>query len=410
MSSRPLRWLALILTGLIVAACAVQPRPDHPPADEPTMGQRLEGLLFWNQQQREERFGKMHEIFPSQRVARGDHVHELPAGQALTPRWPDDTALADYMAANHIAGVMVLEDGRVRLEKYAAGVDEDTRWTSFSVAKSITSLLAGVALGQGQIKSLDDPLADYIPALADSEYAQVTVRELLTMSSGVAWNEDYDDPDSDVAQMYLQPCEDNEAHIVTYIKDLPRAWPAGTHFNYNTGETDLLGILVEQATGMSLAEYLSLSVWRPYGMAHDAWWLTDECDGSTIGGSGLSATLSDYARLGQLMLDGAVIDGEPIVAEAWRDDATRLLQPVNDGKQGYGYLWWINADGSYQAAGIFGQLLHIDPERNLVIAQIAAWPQAGSDALIAERGRFVQAVKRSVDEQTAVFIDEWRDD
>src|SRR5699024_10871550 len=180
----------------------------------------------------------------------------------------------------------------------------------------------------------------------------------------------------------------DEAHIVTYMKDLPRTRPAGTRFNYSTGETDLLGILIEQATGMSLAEYLSGSVWRPFGMAHEAWWLADECDGSTIGGSGLSATLSDYARLGQFMLDGAELNGEPVVAGAWHDDATRLLQPVDesgdDGDQGYGYLWWINADGSYQAAGIFGQLVHIDPARQLVIAQIAAWPEAGSDALVAE--------------------------
>lgn len=409
MSSRPLRWLSLILTGLIVAACAVQPRSDSPPADELSMGQRLEGLLFWSQQQRDERFPKMHEIFPSHRVARGDRVHELPVGQTLAPRWQDDTTLADYMAANHIAGVMVLEDGRIRLEQYAPGVDENILWTSFSVAKSITSLLLGVALDEGHVESLDDPLSDYIPALDDSEYAQVTVRELLTMTSGVEWDEDYADADSDVAQMYMQPCERDEAHIVTYMKDLPRAHPAGTRFNYSTGETDLLGILVEQATGMSLAEYLSRSVWQPYGMARDGWWLADECDGSTIGGSGLSATLGDYARLGQLMLDGAAINGETIVAEAWRKNATRLLVPVDDGEQGYGYLWWINADGSYQAAGIFGQLVHIDPERKLVIAQIAAWPEAGSDALVAERRRFVEAVKRSVDEQAAVFVDEWQD-
>ncbi|HSH26990.1 MAG TPA: serine hydrolase domain-containing protein, partial [Wenzhouxiangella sp.] len=361
-----------------------------------------------------ERFRKMHEIFPSHRVARGDHVHELPAGPALAPRWQDDTSVTDYMAANHIAGVIVLVDGRIHLEEYAPGVDENTLWTSFSVAKSITSLLLGVALDEGHVDSLDDPLADYIPALADSEYARVTVRELLTMTSGVAWDEDYADADSDVAQMYMQPCERDEAHIVTYMKDLPRAHPAGTRFNYSTGETDLLGILIEQATGLSLAEYLSGSVWRPFGMAHEAWWLADECDGSTIGGSGLSATLSDYARLGQFMLDGAELNGEPVVAGAWHDDATRLLQPVDesgdDGDQGYGYLWWINADGSYQAAGIFGQLVHIDPARQLVIAQIAAWPEAGSDALVAERRRFVQAVKRSVDEHAAVFVDEWQDD
>ena len=365
------------------------------------MGQQLEGLLFWDQETREERFPVMHEIFPSNRAAAGDHVHALPAGAPLKLRWDDGTTLADYMRRHHVAGVMVLQDGKIRLQEYAPDIDAQTRWTSFSVAKSITSLMLGAALKQGYVKSLDDRLVDYVPELSQGAYADVTVRQLLTMTSGVRWNEDYADADSDVAQMYMAPCENDEAHILTYMKTLPSQSPPGTQWNYSTGETDLLGLLVQRATGQSLADYLSQTIWQPFGMAADAWWLTDECDGSNIGGSGLSATLPDFARLGQFMLQDARIDGKPVIDAQWMKDATRLLQPLNEPgepSQGYGYLWWIDPDGSYAATGIFGQLLYIDPARKLVIAQMATWPEASSEDLTAARREFIALVKRAVDE------------
>lgn len=384
--------LCLLLSCLALAGCA--PRTD---IRGETAGQRLEGLLFWNHTQREARFPQMYRLFPSSRVARGTRIHALPPGPSLTPRWTDGTTLAAYMRRYHIAGVLVLEDGHIRLQQYAPGVGPDTRWTSFSVAKSVTSMLLGIALQRGDIRSLDDPLGTYIPELRGHAYAGVTIRQLLTMTSGIAWNEDYADPRSDVARMYLAPCRDHEPHILTYMKDLPRQRPAGTQWHYSTGETDLLGILVQRATGQTLAAYLSRNLWQPYGMASDAYWIEDECDGSNLGGSGLSATLADYARLGQFMLDGGRIDGKPVIAAAWLDQATRLQQPVRDPGRGYGYQWWVDRNGGYAAIGIFGQLVYVDPTRRLVIAQIANWPEADSEALVAARRAFVAAVKRGAD-------------
>ncbi|HEX8777206.1 MAG TPA: serine hydrolase, partial [Rhodanobacter sp.] len=211
------------------------------------------------------------------------------------------------------------------------------------------------------------------------------------------WNEDYDDAKSDVAQMYLGACVDGEAHVLSYLAKQARQWPAGTHWNYNTAETDLLGILVQRATHRSLAAYLSEAVWKPYGMASDAYWTKDECDGSDTGGSGLSATLGDYARLGQFMLGGGRIDGKRVIAKAWLAGATREHAATGAPDRGYGFLWWTDTDGSYAAIGIFGQMVYVDPARKLVIAQVASWPAATSKALVAGRRAFVEAIKRAVD-------------
>jgi CubicO group peptidase (beta-lactamase class C family) len=367
----------------------------------PTIGEQREAVLFWPQAQREAQFRQMYTLFPSDRAAHGARIHELPQGKSLELGGHGTSGvLASYMDQHHLAGVMVLQHGRVRLQRYALGFTPEQRWESFSVAKSVTSVLLGVALQRGDIHSMDDTLGTYIPELRDSAYAKVTVQQLLTMTSGVHWNEDYADAKSDVAQMYLHACVDGQAHVLSYLRKQPRQWPAGTHWNYNTAETDLLGILAQRATHRSLAAYLSQTIWQPYGMAADAYWIKDECDGRDTGGSGLSATLGDYARLGQFMLDGGRIAGKPVVAKAWLEGAIRRQENVDEPGRGYGYLWWTDKDGSYAAIGIFGQMVYVDPSRQLVIAQVGAWPHATSDELVAARWAFVAAVKRAVDAES----------
>ncbi len=364
----------------------------------PTIGEQREAVLFWPQAQREAEFRQMGQRFPSDRAASGEYARVLPQGDALildgevNADW-----LADYMDTHHVAGVMVLHGGDVRLERFGLGFGPEQRWESFSVAKSVTSVLLGIALQQGHVASLDDALITYIPELAGSAYAEVTVQQLLTMTSGVRWNEDYADYRSDVAQMYRGACVAGRAHVLSYLAELPRQWPAGTHWNYNTAETDLLGIVVERGTGGSLATYLSDTIWKPFGMSADAYWIKDECDGSDTGGSGLSATLSDYARLGQFMLEGGRINGELVIADAWTRGATSQQSSVDAPERGYGYLWWTDTDGSYAAMGIFGQMVYIDPVRELVIVQSAAWPHATSDALVAARRELIRKVKQAVD-------------
>ncbi|WP_027377389.1 serine hydrolase domain-containing protein [Kaistella palustris] len=360
-----------------------------------TMGQKMESLLFWSQAEKERRFPQMYRIFPSLQVQTGDKVFPLKKGRDIRNLLPADY-LKKYVTDNHITGIVVLQNGKVQLEVYGAESNRQTKWTSFSVAKSVTSMLLGAALKDGSVKSLDDPLSKYIAALQNVDYGKVTVRQLLTMTSGIAWNEDYADENSDVASMYRQPCIGKEAHIVSYMKNLPAAHEPGTVWNYSTGETDLLGILIEEATGKSLASYLSEKIWKPWGMESSAFWLADECSGGNFGGSGLSATVRDFARLGTVMLFRDENGHHPFFADEYVQNAVSLLQPTGTGGSGYGYLWWRNADGSYAAFGIFGQMIYINPKTNVVIAQIAAWPSAGSRELSAKRSEFIKAVEKAL--------------
>ncbi|SHF46830.1 CubicO group peptidase, beta-lactamase class C family [Salegentibacter echinorum] len=361
-----------------------------------TMGQKLESLLFWSQEEKERRFPIMQNIFPSIHVPTGSRVYPLKERENITPQWQDKTTLNSYMKENHIGGVIVLQSDEIKLEKYADGVDKETLWTSFSMAKSVSSMLLGIALKEGAIESLDDPLEKYIEAFKGYDYGKVSVRQLLTMTSGIAWNEDYTDPDADVAQMYQHPCEGNESHILTYMKALKFEHQPGTHWNYSTGETDLVGILIQKATGKSLSEYLSEKIWQPWGMENCAYWLADECSNLNIGGSGLSASLRDYARLGTVMLKNGKHEDTSLFSEEYLENATSLLYETDDNGSGYGYLWWRFKDGSYAAVGIFGQMIYINPHKDLVIAQFAAWPKATSDELTEKRRSFIDAVEREI--------------
>jgi CubicO group peptidase (beta-lactamase class C family) len=376
------RWLVLVAATLL-AACAT-PRA------------RRTDVLFWDQPQREAAFRTMETHYASN-VVRHGVAHPLPPGVPVRPRFVDGSTLDAYMAAHHVAGIMVVQDGRVRLERYGLGATPDTRWTSFSVAKSFTSTLVGAALRDGFIHSLDDKVTRYIPELAAGAYRDVTVRQLLTMTSGVRWNEDYVDPRSDVAMMYEGSRQPGVPLLVSYMAVLPREFVPGERWVYKTGETDLMGILVARASGKTLAAYLSEKVWKPYGMASDALWLKDEIDGTEAGGSGVSATLADYVRLGQFLLDGGIANGRPVLADGWIADATHKHADIGVPGRGYGYQWWTYDNGAFAGIGIFGQLLYVDPSRHLVIVQMAAWPVATNDEQAGARTAFVQAVIAGLD-------------
>ncbi len=385
----------LILT-LAVAVLASPPPPTLAQAPKREPASRASVVLQWDQAQREKGFASMEAIFLTHTVRAAAKPRPIPAGRAIAAYAPGGARAAEFdqfVATQKVGGVLVLHDGALRLERYALTGGPNTRWHSFSVAKSVTSTLVGAAMKDGVIKSLDDPVTRYIAGLRGSAYDDVTVKQLLTMTSGVRWNEDYTDMNSDVARMYATPPDPGYDMTVSYVRKLPREAPPGTKWVYKTSETNLVGVLVTSATKKPLADYLSEKIWRPYGMERDAEWMIDDV-GSEQGGCCLAMTLRDLGRFGQFVLDGARIGNASVVPDTWLAEATRNQVGASGN---YGYQWWPRNDGTFEGRGIYGQTLHIDPKRRLVIAiNSAATAPTGGD-IGRTRQAFIAAVKAEID-------------
>jgi len=359
-------------------------------------------VLFWSDAQRDAAFRMIDRvplIIESRPIKARGTPRPLPEGKPLDLAPAVD--LDAFMTTQNAASLVVLQDGKIRLERYGIGFTAKGRWTSFSVAKSLTSTLVGAAVLDGHINSLSDKVTDYVPDLAGSPYDDVTIAQLLTMTSGVAWNEDYEDPASDVALFDKQQAEPGKSGIVAYMRTLTRAHPPGEEWNYSTGETSLIGVLVSEATGKTVADYLTEKVWRPYGMEADASWLLGT-DGHEISGCCIQATTRDFARFGQFILEGGVTPEGPVVPPDWLPAATTKQASIGQPGFGYGFQWWTFDDGSFQADGIFGQGIFIDPARRLVIASNANWKTAlgARDGEWQARADFYHAVQAALDAET----------
>jgi len=321
-------------------------------------------------------------LLPSCPVHRGGTVQSLARSSKRFPslHFSDHGYafdLYDYLAINRVAGLLILKDGQIALEDYELGVGPDTHWASFSMAKSVASTLVGAALLDGSIGSLDDAVVQYVPALLGGAYQGVSVRQVLTMRSGVRWNETYTDPTSDRRKVLALQLAGKDDEVLPYMSSLPRAGEPGSIWNYSTGETYVLGAVIEGATHRTLAKYLTDKIWSKAGMEQDAtWWtLGSGCKGWA--GSGIGATLRDYGRFGLIAVNEGRLHGELIVPEGWFDDAG-VPQRIGDKAIDYGYMWWIPTQsdpvhaGAFEAAGIFGQYVYVNPRERLVIVVLSA--------------------------------------
>ena len=322
--------------------------------------------LFMSQAERRIAFAHFDVLFPTRVIRNSGEASPLPPAQVdlssvrFTANEKDMT-VGELLDSEQMMGLLVVQDGKVLMEHYAADHGADVPWVTFSVTKSVTSLLIGAAIHDGYIDSVADPIVKYLPRLAGSEYGESRVQDILQMASGIAWNEDYEDPESDVARAAAL----NGVALTDYLVQLPRVAPPGTRFNYNTAESNLLGEVLRSAIGMNAAPYLSQKIWQPMGMESDANWLLSLPEDRETGGCCISATLRDYARLGLFALaDGVLPDGTRILPEGWMAASTT----PSEGYDGYGYKWWLDADGRYGAYGIFGQTIAVDPKAKLVIA------------------------------------------
>jgi CubicO group peptidase (beta-lactamase class C family) len=324
-------------------------------------------------------FRNIDRLFPTRTVNRGGSAIPLEASpKPLTDVKFQSNGKAvdlfDYLSLNRVAGLLVLKDGKVAYEAYELGNNEATRWMSMSVAKSISSTLVGAAIKDGFIKSIDDPVTRYLPELAGGAYDGVSVRNLLQMASGAKWDETYTDPRSDRRHMLELQLDGKPGTVVAMMSKLPRAHEPGTAWNYSTGETHLVGALVRAAVGKPVSVYLSEKIWSKLGMEQDATWWVESPNGLEVGGSGFSATLRDYARFGQFVLNKGVIEGESIVPEGWFEQAGSPKE-LNGKTVNYGYMWWpLGApagtpnEGAFTARGIFGQYVYVNPKERVVVA------------------------------------------
>ncbi|MFN2323459.1 MAG: serine hydrolase domain-containing protein [Trueperaceae bacterium] len=334
--------------------------------------------------QRAENFRTLHQALPSHPVAAGGDPWAFDRDERPLPeRYTfdgEERALVDLLRASETTGLLVARNGAIVHEAYFEGHDERSLATSFSVAKSFTSALVGIALERGQIRSLDDAISDYVPELIDSGYEGVAIRDVLTMSSGIAFDEDYARLGSDVMQLPIRLFV-WQRPVVDVLAQLPREREPGALQSYASSDAQALGLLLARVTGGSVAAFLEEAIWRPAGMESDAAWGTD-LHGQELTYAFLAATLRDYARFGRLYLNEGRRDDVQVLPAAWvaasvRPGATATAPDAGFGAGfGYGYQWWVpdGDEGDFLAMGIWGQFVYVHPGHRVVIVKTSTDP------------------------------------
>ncbi|HVA76797.1 MAG TPA: serine hydrolase [Candidatus Binataceae bacterium] len=348
-------------------------------------------------QNRVQAFRNMDAFFPYHVIKRGGPVAELPGmSQKLEVSYKfkgKRRTLDDLLARTRTQGFLVIKDGKIVDERYFNGANDKTKFTSWSVAKSFTSTLVGLALADGKIKSLDDPITEYLPELKGSGYDGVPINDILEMSSGVKFSEEYGIDSSDVMIMWDKTMTEQSQTFAEYASSLGRSEKPGSKFVYRSVDTAVLAMLVKRVTGKPLAQMLSERIWQPLGMEQDATWLTDRAGSNALeaGDCCINATLRDYARFGLLFLHDGKAGDRQLVPAAWVTAATNPqsrqvgwghLFPGDPGA--YGDQWWLiypGAGHAYSAEGVFFQFIYVCPKYNMVIVKTSAYDDFWDDQL-----------------------------
>ena len=288
----------------------------------------------------------------------------------------------------HTTALLVLKQGAVRYEEYWLSGGREVQLMSFSVAKSFVSALVGIALSEGSIRSIEDPIDQYAAGLKGCAYEGVRIKDVLQMSSGARWNEDYSDRDSEIFR--LSEATGPGGSFDKFMASMPRETEPGTRCMYNSADTQALGMLIAGATGVSLTEYMQERLYTPLGMESSGHWMIDSV-GREMAYAGLLMTARDFAKLGELYRNGGSWRGQQIIPSEYvgasvRADAPHLQpgSPIVSGHSfgpGYGYQWWLPAGdfGDYSAIGVYNQYIYVDPNRNTVIVKLSANPAYGHD-------------------------------
>ncbi len=331
-------------------------------------------------------FQHMDELFPTHTVARGERVFEFGrvGGYQLPERFPYRDQIYDteeFLERTVSTGLLVVKDDDIVYERYWRGHSPESRHIAWSVSKSVVSALFGIAVAEGHIADIMQPVTDYVPELEGSGYDGVPIKHVLQMSSGVRFDENYGDPGSDINRMGRVVALGST--LLEFSASLEREREPGTLQHYVSMDTQVLGTILVRATGQDLATYTSEKLWKPLGMELDAFWMVDD-SGMEMAFGGLNAGLRDYARFGRLFLNRGEWNGRQVIPVAWVEasvtpDAPHLVpgpKPDTINALGYGYQWWLPADwrGDFVALGVYNQMIYVDPQHRMVIAKNSANP------------------------------------
>jgi CubicO group peptidase (beta-lactamase class C family) len=339
----------------------------------------LTRTIFWGESDYRD-----HEKFPARTIHNGPSVSrfdKLPADnryasqiEAIERDTNNGESLEEYLDASGTTAFLVIHDDRLLYERYFDGCDESSIHTSFSMAKSFASALVGIAIDEGHINSVNEPITNYIPELLekDERFESITIRHLLTMSSGIKYEEGGDLPWSEEA-------DDTKTYYATDLRKLALEnsrieGEPGEYFEYNNYNPLLIGMILERATGMSVSRYLQQKLWKPIGMEADGSWSLDSTStGFEKMESGVNARARDFGRFGMLFAKEGKWEGEQLISRGWLEESTSA-DTSTDPSQDYQYFWWVNTpEGEtyhFSARGNYGQYIYVAPEKDLVIVRL----------------------------------------
>ena len=331
-----------------------------------------------------ENFLAMKDYFPTSDVQKSTAPYKFQYGEPVALPEQFSANGRDYNSAEWLNytgtnGLLILKNDQVVYEKYFQGHTESTRHISWSVAKSFVSALFGIAIERGFVRSIEETVTDYLPELHGTGYDGVRIKDVLQMSSGVRFNEDYGDFKSDINRFGRIMALGGS--FAKFTASLENERPPGTFLYYVSIDTQVIGTILMRATGMSLSDLLQQWLWEPLGMEQDAYWLVDS-ENVEMALGGLNATLRDYAKFGRLYLNKGNWNGQQIVPADWvkasiTPDAPHLQTGENDLSEttsGYGFQWWLpdESDGEFMAVGIYNQFIYVSPKDDLVIVKQSA--------------------------------------
>lgn len=382
---RPHAVAAAILAMSLFATSLLVARPALAAPDEDLLGKSrgypigTRATWYFDETVRVGAFSNLDKLLPyhtMQKAAVPSPLKRAAAEPAITYRFNNQTyTIDDYLAHQRTTGLLVIRDGEILVERYQYERTPEHRFVSHSMAKSLVSLAIGFALAEGRIKSLDDKASDYVSELKENVYGETTLHNLLRMSSGVKFREDYDGKDDLTKFAYAQGTKGTIAGLRLFNE---REAPQGERFHYASIETSALATVLRAATGKSVSDWLAERLWQPMGAEADATWIIGPDDLERAAGN-FNAVLRDYGRLGVLLANDGVQDGRQILPKDYLLEATDWRRhpaafAPKPGAFGYGYQFWTlqGERRRFALLGVYGQAIFVDPGRRLVMVHTAA--------------------------------------